>query len=43
MCEHTGKAEKVFILTRRDLSCGQRIVQSCHALAELMREWINDP
>jgi hypothetical protein len=38
-----GRADRVFILTRRDLSAGQRIVQSCHALAELLREWSNDP
>jgi hypothetical protein len=41
MTETNG--EKVFILTRRDLCAGQRIVQSCHALAELVREWNNDP
>ena len=35
--------KKLFILVRRDLSDGQRIVQACHALAELMRKQGNDP
>ena len=35
--------EKLFILARRDLSFGQQAVQSCHALAELMRKWGDDP
>ena len=35
--------KKVFILVRRDLSHGQRVVQACHALAELMRKQGNDP
>jgi hypothetical protein len=36
-------SEKVFILTRRDLSYGQQAVQACHALALLMRNYGNDP
>jgi hypothetical protein len=35
--------DRLFILTRRDLSSSQRAVQSCHALSELMRKWSNDP
>lgn len=35
--------KKLFILVRRDLSHGQRIVQACHALAELMRKQEHDP
>ena len=35
--------EKLFILARRDLSVGQQAVQACHALAELMRKWDDDP
>ena len=35
--------KKLFILVRRDLSHGQRVVQACHALAELMRKHENDP
>jgi peptidyl-tRNA hydrolase len=35
--------KKLFILVRRDLSCGQKAVQACHALAELMRNQGNDP
>ena len=35
--------ERLFIIVRRDLSCGQRAVQSCHALAELMRKHGDDP
>ena len=35
--------EKLFILARRDLSFGQQTVQACHALAELMRKWGDDP
>lgn len=35
--------KKLFILVRRDLSCGQQAVQACHALAELMRKRWNDP
>jgi hypothetical protein len=34
---------KLFILARRDLSSGQQAVQACHALAELMRKWADDP
>ena len=34
---------RLFIIVRRDLSCGQRAVQSCHALAELMRKHGDDP
>ena len=42
MCEdETGS--RVFILVRRDLSCGQRVVQACHALAEFMRKHGRDP
>ena len=36
-------SKKVFILTRRDLSHGQRVVQACHALALLMRKQGHDP
>lgn len=35
--------KKLFILTRRDLSHGQRAVQACHALALLMRKQGDDP
>ncbi len=35
--------DKLYILARRDLSCAQRAVQSCHALAELMRKRGEDP
>jgi len=28
---------KLFILTRRDLTASQRLVQSCHAVAELLK------
>lgn len=34
---------KLFIIVRRDLSCAQRAVQACHALAELMRKQGDDP
>lgn len=37
------KPQKVFILVRRDLSCGQQAVQACHALAELVRKQGDDP
>lgn len=35
--------EKLYILARRDLSCAQRAVQACHAVAELMRKHGDDP
>lgn len=35
--------KKLFILVRRDLSCGQQAVQACHALAELMLRQGDDP
>ncbi|MBX7222917.1 MAG: peptidyl-tRNA hydrolase [Blastocatellia bacterium] len=34
---------KLYILVRRDLPGTQPAVQACHALAELMMEWGNDP
>lgn len=34
---------KLYILARRDLSCAERAVQSCHALAELLRKGGEDP
>lgn len=34
---------RLFIIVRRDLPCGQRPVQSCHALAELMRKHFDEP
>jgi len=37
------RPERLFILVRRDLSCEQRAVQACHALAELMRHRGDDP
>jgi hypothetical protein len=43
MTENGRPPEKLFILARRDLSSGQQAVQACHALAELMRKWGNDP
>lgn len=36
-------SNKVFILTRRDLSSGQQAVQACHAVALLMRKQGDDP
>lgn len=33
----------LYVLARRDLACAQRAVQSCHALAELMRKHGEDP
>lgn len=36
-------ADRIYILARRDLSYAQRAVQSCHALAELMRKHGDDP
>ena len=35
--------DKLYILARRDLSCSQRAVQTCHAVAELMRKEGDDP
>jgi len=29
--------KKLYVLTRRDLSAPQRLVQSCHAVAELLK------
>ncbi len=43
MSENGRAPEKLFILARRDLSLGQQAVQACHALAELMRKWGDDP
>jgi hypothetical protein len=34
---------KLFVLARRDLSCSERAVQACHALAELMLRHGADP
>jgi hypothetical protein len=34
---------KLYILTREDLGCSQRIVQSCHALGTLMARHGADP
>ena len=31
-----NRSLKLYILTRRDLSCSQRTVQACHAVAKLM-------
>jgi len=41
--KRSGAPERLFILTRRDLWRGQRVVQPCDALAELLRQWSNDP
>lgn len=35
--------KKLYILARRDLSCAERAVQACHALAELMSKYGDDP
>lgn len=43
MTEKGRAPAKLFILTRRDMSFGQQAVQTCHALAELMRKWGDDP
>lgn len=37
------ESTRLFILVRRDLSCGQRAVQACHALAEFMHKHGRDP
>lgn len=34
---------RLFILVRRDLSCGQQAVQACHAVAEFMLKNGRDP
>lgn len=34
---------RMYVLTRRDLSPGQRTVQSCHAVAEFMAKHGDDP
>lgn len=39
----SNEGTKLFILVRRDLSCAQRAVQACHALAEIMRKQGDDP
>jgi len=36
-------ASRLFILVRRDLSCAQRAVQACHAVAEFLRKNGHDP
>lgn len=36
-------SDKLYILVRRDLSCSQRAVQACHAVAELLRKEGDDP
>lgn len=44
MSKNNGTSpQKLFILTRRDLSSAQRAVQACHALALLMRKQGHDP
>ena len=37
------KQVKLFILARQDLTCAQRAVQACHALAELLVRNVDDP
>ena len=37
------KPLRLYILARLDLTCAQRAVQSCHALAALMLRNANDP
>jgi len=36
------KPSKLYIIARRDLSAGQKIVQVAHALAEFMRKHGHD-
>ena len=38
-----NKPTKLYILVRKDLSGSQLIVQTCHALANLIFRYGNDP
>jgi len=39
----SDKPLKLYILARLDLTCSQRAVQACHALATLMLRNATDP